>query len=435
MPTEDKEDLYGPRISSVETTNMICAHYYKLVMGHRLRLQVFINACVVPDVTWKVISGAENCTLVNGLLIGTQLGSVVVEGSKENFNTVSMKVYIGEVVTQEAEPEGTISVTAFNNQAFNFNTSGKEDAYFELSPDYTGTTFSVKGRIFGFASLTGNDFYFEDGTSRMLVQNTLIDRSNLSVGDGEIVTGVPKCVKYKCFLQLSSLEKCTINDPAYDDTFTSISSCDELEDSIVEDFISILYKPIEFTTRCSEIISDDLMGLYFVTYNSTYDSISRMNFNFENYKDANYNQNFNYADETIDLTFKCLFSAFGDYELIYSYIAGSEIVTQPHVYKNELTDFGFNFNTSTDFVADVTGGDVNLDLFSLLTFEGTGDINTTMEYAISVNNDSSGIRLKNNNILEIQTDAINDTEITVSITSVALSTTKSFKIKVSSSNY
>jgi|GEM_PF-3375216 hypothetical protein len=101
MPTEDKEDFYGPRISSVETTNMICAHYYKLVMGHHLRLQAFINACVVPDVTWKVISGAENCTLVNGLLIGTQLGSVVVEGSKENFNTVSMKVYIAKEVIQE----------------------------------------------------------------------------------------------------------------------------------------------------------------------------------------------------------------------------------------------------------------------------------------------------------------------------------------------
>jgi|GEM_PF-3017427 hypothetical protein len=160
----------------------------------------------------------------------------------------------------------------------------------------------------------------------MLVQNTLIDRSKLSIGDGVIVTGVPGRIDFHCMLQLSKMQKCTISDSDYDNDF-NYTLIDLTYDYAKRKYdVSEIYKPITITARYSFEVNNvlALVADYTLAQGTSFSS-NELDIDFENYTDLNGLQHpiIIYDDNHLEIT--GLFVHFDEFGLIATYVTGSSI--------------------------------------------------------------------------------------------------------------
>ena len=351
----------GEYIPDVTVKSFTCSSSYRLNVGKVLRLQAFDGSKVVNGTQWSIVSGEEYATLFNGRLKGIKYGITVVQGTYEGFDPIYMKVRIGSApVVSEFKSVSNL------RECFTASSSS-----ITINSENYGVSYETYGKVIGFASgsATEKNFYINDGSSTILVTNTLYSHEKIKIDSNIYLTGKLDATSKKPSFKANDI-KLTTN--SLDVNLTSLDITSYAEYAAISTSYAAklhnMYSLVDVEARFDSLNNDGSANIFFTDdptkivklLNATSFISEKSISNFEKGCDIAFN-----AIYTIGTT--------GD----FNYTGKSRIADYAHTFTGAITGLSLSKTTAAVAVGKT------LDVAALATLTGTGDYNPNLLYASS----------------------------------------------------
>lgn len=352
-------DVDSGSYSADSVKSLKCSNSYSLSLNRVLRLQAFDGTKVVNGVKWSIVSGEDYATLDGSRLKAKATGTVLVQGKYGDFDPIYMTVYVGG-----KEDVGTFKTVKELRECFESSSSK-----ISLTSEYENVKFATYGKIIGFDSVGGKNFYINDGKATMYVYNSLLTRDKLNLYDNVYITGTLSIYNNKPEFVLSVLRNTTNKIDGFDYFKNEVASYSEW-DALTSTYANKLDSIFNFFTVDARFASysSGTLNLYFsdnpsklvtIAYASSFETSTALS----DYTKGN------------DISFTAALSINKTVSQ-FEYVTGSKISESAHSFTGSVTSVSLTKTT-----ANVALGKT-LDVSTLVTVAGSGDYNPNVKYAL-----------------------------------------------------